>query len=80
MSLNRIEIIGHIGQDATVKDFNSNQVISFNVAVTETYLNKEKEKVTSLKTDIEDLKNRVVLTENTLKDVYRMMRMEGSQE
>lgn len=43
-------------------------------------LNEEKEKVTNLKTDIEDLKNRVILTENTLKDFYRMMRMEGSKE
>ena len=38
--MNRLEIIGHIGQDATVKDFNNNQVINFTVAVTETYTNK----------------------------------------
>jgi len=38
--MNRIEIIGHIGQDAEVKDFGTNQVINFNVAVSESYINK----------------------------------------
>lgn len=45
--MNRIEIIGHIGNDATVKDLNSNQVINFSVAVSESYLNKDKEKITN---------------------------------
>lgn len=33
--MNRIEIIGHIGKDAEVKELNGNTVINFNVAVTE---------------------------------------------
>lgn len=33
--MQRIEIIGLIGKDAEIKDFNSNQVINFSVAVTE---------------------------------------------
>lgn len=46
--MNRLEIIGHIGNDAEVKDLGSNQVINFSVAVSETYLNKTtNEKVTS---------------------------------
>lgn len=47
MNLNRIEFIGHIGNDAEIKEFESNQVIQFSVAVTESYINKNKEKVTS---------------------------------
>ena len=38
--MNRLEIIGHIGNDAEIKDLGSNQVINFSVAVSETYLNK----------------------------------------
>jgi single-strand DNA-binding protein len=38
--MQRIDIIGHIGQDAEIKDFNNNQVINFSVAVTESYVNK----------------------------------------
>lgn len=46
--MNRLEIIGHIGNDAEIKDLGSNQVINFSVAVSETYLNKTtNEKVTS---------------------------------
>lgn len=43
--MQRIEIIGHLGNDAEIKDFNSNQVINFSVAVSETYTNKENVKV-----------------------------------
>ena len=35
--MQRIELIGHIGNDAVVKDLGSNQVINFNVAVSESY-------------------------------------------
>lgn len=46
--MNRIEIIGHIGNDAEVKDFGHNQVINFSVAVSESYINKTtNEKVTN---------------------------------
>jgi len=38
--MQRIDIIGHIGQDAEIKYFQSNQVINFSVAVTESYINK----------------------------------------
>ncbi len=38
--MQRIEIIGNIGNDAEIKDFQSNQVINFNVAVSETFTNK----------------------------------------
>lgn len=40
----RTEIIGHIGQDAEVKDVGNNQVINFKVAVTETWKNQQGEK------------------------------------
>jgi len=43
--MQRIEIIGHIGNDAEMKDFNNNQVINFSVAVYENYTNKEGVKV-----------------------------------
>jgi single-strand DNA-binding protein len=43
--MNRLEIIGHIGQDAEVKDLGQNQVINFSVAVSESYL-KDNEKKT----------------------------------
>jgi single-strand DNA-binding protein len=45
--MQRIELIGHIGQDAEVKDFNDNQVINFSVAVTESYTNKQGEKISN---------------------------------
>lgn len=45
--MQRIEIIGHIGQDAEVKDLGSNQVINFSVAVSESYTNAKGEKVTN---------------------------------
>ena len=48
--MNRIEIIGHIGNDAEVKDLGNNQVISFNVAVTEKWKDKQSGEVKS-KTD-----------------------------
>jgi single-strand DNA-binding protein len=38
--MQRIDIIGHVGQDAEIKDFNGTQVINFSVAVTESYVNK----------------------------------------
>jgi len=46
--MQRLTIIGHIGQDATVKDLGQNQVINFSVAVSESYINKAtNEKVTN---------------------------------
>lgn len=45
--MQRLEIIGHIGQDAEVKDFGGNQVINFSVAVSESYTNRQGEKVTN---------------------------------
>jgi single-strand DNA-binding protein len=45
--MNRQEIIGHIGNDAEVKDLTSNQVINFSVAVSKSYTKKDTgEKVT----------------------------------
>ena len=44
--MQKIEIIGRIGQDAEVKDLGGNQVINFSVAVSETYV-KNNEKVTN---------------------------------
>jgi len=45
--MNRQEVIGFIGQDAVVKDLGQNQVINFNVAYSESYVNKATgEKVT----------------------------------
>src|SRR5690625_5275709 len=43
MSLNKTQIIGHIGKDAEVKDFGNNQVINFSVAVTKKWKNKNEE-------------------------------------
>ena len=46
--MNRLEVIGHLGNDAEVKDLGNNQVINFSVAVSESYLNKvTNEKVTN---------------------------------
>lgn len=45
--MNRLEIIGHIGNDAEIKDLGTNQVINFSVAVSESYTNKQNEKVTT---------------------------------
>lgn len=43
-----ISIIGHIGNDAEIKDFGSNQAIIFNVAVTEKFTkNGEQQSVTT---------------------------------
>lgn len=45
--MQRLEIIGHLGNDAEVKDLGQNQVINFSVAVSETYTNKTtNEKIT----------------------------------
>jgi len=44
--MNRIEIIGHIGADAETKEFQNNQVINFSVGVSESYTDKNNEKVT----------------------------------
>lgn len=38
--MQRLDIIGFIGRDAEVKDFNTDQVINFSVAVTESYKDK----------------------------------------
>lgn len=43
MSLNKTQIIGHIGKDAEVKDFGNDQVINFSVAVTRKWRNKSGE-------------------------------------
>lgn len=48
--MQRVEIIGHVGQDAEIKDFNNNQVINFSVAVTESYTNKTTGEKTSTTT------------------------------
>ncbi|ASD52772.1 hypothetical protein [Flavobacterium phage V157] len=46
--MNRQEFIGHIGNDADVKDLGINQVINFSVAVSESYVNKTtNEKITN---------------------------------
>ncbi|ASD51647.1 hypothetical protein [Flavobacterium phage FCV-1] len=46
--MNRQEFIGHICNDAEVKDLGINQVINFSVAVSESYVNKTtNEKITN---------------------------------
>ncbi len=46
--MNRQEFIGHIGNDAEVKDLGTNQVINFSVGVSESYVNKNtNEKITN---------------------------------
>ncbi|ASD51796.1 putative single-stranded DNA-binding protein [Flavobacterium phage FCOV-F18] len=46
--MNRQEFIGHIGNDAEVKDLGINQIINFSVAVSESYVNKTtNEKITN---------------------------------
>lgn len=46
--MNRQEFIGHIGNDAEVKDLGTNQVINFSVAISESYVNKTtNEKITN---------------------------------
>lgn len=43
--INKLMFVGHIGQDATVKDVNGKQVINFSVAHTETYTKADGVKV-----------------------------------
>ena len=46
--MQRLTIIGHLGNDAEVKDLGQNQVINFSVAVSESYVSKQtNEKVTN---------------------------------
>jgi len=46
--MQKTQIIGYIGKDAEVKDFNTNQVINFSVACTETWTkNGEKQSKTT---------------------------------
>jgi len=46
--MQRLQLIGHLGSDAEVKDLGHNQVINFSVAVSETYVKKDtNEKVTN---------------------------------
>lgn len=46
--MNRIEIIGHVGADAEIKEFQNNQVINFSVGVSESYTKKDtNEKITN---------------------------------
>lgn len=41
----KIQIIGNLGRDAEIKDFNGQKFVSFSVAVTEKYKNKNGETV-----------------------------------
>ena len=46
--MQRLTIIGHLGNDAEVKDVGQNQVINFSIAVSESYISKQtNEKVTN---------------------------------
>ena len=46
--MQKITILGRVGADAEIKEFPSNQLISFSVAVSESYINKTtNEKVTN---------------------------------
>lgn len=46
--MQRLEILGHVGADAQIKDLGNNQVISFNVAVSESFTqNGEKQTKTT---------------------------------
>jgi single-strand DNA-binding protein len=44
--MQEIQIIGRIGKDAEVKDFNNNQVVNFSVAVSEKFTNKQTGEIT----------------------------------
>ena len=45
--MQEIQIIGRVGKDAEVKDFNNNQVINFSVAVSEKFTNKQTGEITT---------------------------------
>ena len=45
--MQEIQIIGRIGKDAEVKDFNNNKVINFSVAVSEKFTNKQTGEITT---------------------------------
>ena len=45
--MRKIEIIGHKGQEERMKEFEENQVINFSVAVSESYINRQGEKVSN---------------------------------
>lgn len=48
MGLNKVILIGHIGVNPIVTDFDSgNKVVNFNLATSETYTNKEGAKITT---------------------------------
>lgn len=43
--MQRVTVIGHVGQDATIKDINGKFYLSFSVAHTKSYKNQQGEKV-----------------------------------
>ena len=43
--MNTVKLIGNVGQDVDVKNFDTNKKVSFSLATNETYLNKNKEEV-----------------------------------
>ena len=45
--MKQLTVIGHIGQDATIKDVNGNQYVDFSVAVNESYTKNDGTKVES---------------------------------
>jgi len=42
---NRVQLIGHVGNDPEVRTFEGGKVANFNIATNETYTNKKGEKV-----------------------------------
>ncbi len=47
MSMSKTIIVGHLGNDATIRETNGNKAIGFNVAVSRKYVNSDGEPVES---------------------------------
>ena len=45
--MNKVTLIGNVGKDVNVKNFENGKLASFTVATNETYLNKNNEEVTN---------------------------------
>ncbi|WAC11327.1 single-stranded DNA-binding protein [Dyadobacter pollutisoli] len=43
--MNSVKLIGNVGRDISVKEFDGGRVVSFSLATNETYINKNKEEV-----------------------------------
>ncbi|TDB65242.1 single-stranded DNA-binding protein [Arundinibacter roseus] len=45
--MNTVKLMGNVGREVTVREFDNGKVASFSVATNETYLNKNQEEVTN---------------------------------